>query len=94
MSDTLIYLFIWQIDPSKGYKGITCFLVTKDMGIQIAKKEQKLGIRASSTCSLNFDDLKVPAENVIGGEGLGYKIAIEILNEGAASSPVFPFDPY
>ena len=90
MNDTLIYLFIWQIDPSKGYKGITCFLVTKDTGVQIAKKEQKLGIRASSTCSLNFDDLKVPAENVIGGEGLGYKIAIEILNEGAAS-PVFPF---
>jgi len=58
------------------------------MGIQIAKKEQKLGIRASSTCTLNFDDLKVPAENVIGGEGLGYKIAIEILNEGLAVSPV------
>ena len=84
---------IWQIDPSKGYKGITCFLVTKDMGIQIAKKEQKLGIRASSTCSLNFDDVKVPAENVIGGDGLGYKIAIEILNEGP-SSPVFPFGLY
>jgi short/branched chain acyl-CoA dehydrogenase len=44
------------------------------MGIQIAKKEQKLGIRASSTCTLNFDDLKVPAANVIGGEGLGYKV--------------------
>lgn len=79
----------WQIDPSKGYKGITCFIATKDMGIQIAKKEQKLGIRASSTCTLNFDDLKVPAENVIGGEGLGYKIAIEILNEGSVSSPAF-----
>jgi len=77
-----IFLVFANIDPSKGYKGITCFLVTKDMGIQIAKKEQKLGIRASSTCSLNFDDVKVPAENVIGGEGLGYKIAIEILNEG------------
>ena len=60
------------------------------MGIQIAKKEQKLGIRASSTCTLNFDDLKVPAENVIGGEGLGYKIAIEILNEGADYFLVFP----
>lgn len=44
------------------------------MGIQIAKKEQKLGIRASSTCTLNFDDLKIPAENVIGGEGKGYKV--------------------
>ncbi|KAH9995098.1 acyl-CoA dehydrogenase/oxidase [Russula vinacea] len=77
-----VFLVFANIDPSKGYKGITCFLATKDMGIQIAKKEQKLGIRASSTCTLNFDDLKVPAENVIGGEGLGYKIAIEILNEG------------
>jgi len=52
------------------------------MGIEIAKKEQKLGIRASSTCTLNFDSLKVPEENVIGGVGQGYKIAIEILNEG------------
>ncbi|KAH9962634.1 acyl-CoA oxidase [Russula dissimulans] len=77
-----IFLIFANIDPSKGYKGITCFIATKDMGIKIAKKEQKLGIRASSTCTLSFDDLKVPAENVIGGEGLGYKIAIEILNEG------------
>ena len=65
-----------QVDPSKGYKGITFFVATKDMGIQIAKKEQKLGIRASSTCTLNFDDLKVPAENVIGGEGRGYKVIL------------------
>lgn len=71
-----------KIDTSKGYKGITCFIATKDMGIKIAKKEQKLGIRASSTCTLNFDDLKIPAENVIGSEGKGYKIAIEVLNEG------------
>jgi hypothetical protein len=77
-----VFLIFANIDPSKGYKGITCFLATKDMGVQIAKKEQKLGIRASSTCTLNFDDLKVPAENVIGEEGQGYKIAIEILNEG------------
>jgi short/branched chain acyl-CoA dehydrogenase len=45
------------------------------MGIQIAKKEEKLGIRASSTCTLNFDDLKVPEENIIGGEGKGYKVS-------------------
>lgn len=62
------------MDLSKGYKGITCFIATKDMGIQIAKKEEKLGIRASSTCSLNFDDLRIPEENVIGGEGKGYKV--------------------
>lgn len=72
----------FQIEPDKGYKGITCFVATKDMGIKIAKKEQKLGIRASSTCTLDFDDLKIPEEYVIGGEGKGYKIAIEILNEG------------
>ncbi|KAF8351092.1 mitochondrial acyl-CoA dehydrogenase [Amanita rubescens] len=77
-----IFLIFANVDPSKGYKGITCFIATRDMGIQIAKKEQKLGIRASSTCTLNFDDVKIPAENVIGGEGKGYKIAIEILNEG------------
>ncbi|KAH9928972.1 mitochondrial acyl-CoA dehydrogenase [Fomitopsis serialis] len=77
-----VFLIFANADPSKGYKGITCFIATKDMGVQIAKKEQKLGIRASSTCSLNFDDLRVPAENIIGGEGKGYKIAIEILNEG------------
>lgn len=65
---------VLQVDPGKGYKGITCFAATKDMGIQVAKKEQKLGIRASSTCTLNFDDLKVPAANIIGGVGQGYKV--------------------
>ncbi|KAB5594624.1 hypothetical protein CTheo_1946 [Ceratobasidium theobromae] len=80
-----IYLVFATVDPSKGYKGITCFVVPKELGVQIAKKEQKLGIRASSTCVLNFDGVKVPAENLIGGPdqiGKGYKIAIEILNEG------------
>ncbi|VDC01120.1 unnamed protein product [Peniophora sp. CBMAI 1063] len=77
-----VFLIFANVDPSKGYKGITCFIATKDMGIQIAKKEEKLGIRASSTCTLNFDDLRVPAANIIGGLGLGYKIAIAILNEG------------
>ncbi|KAF5349307.1 hypothetical protein D9758_011765 [Tetrapyrgos nigripes] len=77
-----IFLIFANIDPSKGYKGITCFIATKDMGIEIAKKEQKLGIRASSTCTLNFDGVRIPKANIIGGEGKGYKIAIEILNEG------------
>ncbi|KAF8901745.1 acyl-CoA dehydrogenase/oxidase [Gymnopilus junonius] len=77
-----VFLIFANADPSKGYKGITCFIATKDMGVKIAKKEQKLGIRASSTCTLDFDDLKIPEENIIGGEGKGYKIAIEILNEG------------
>ncbi|KAK4706080.1 short-chain 2-methylacyl-CoA dehydrogenase, partial [Phenoliferia sp. Uapishka_3] len=77
-----IFLVFANVDPSKGYKGITCFLVEKEMGIKIAKKEKKLGIKASSTCTLDFDEVKVPAENVIGEVGKGYKYAIEILNEG------------
>ncbi|BGP15051.1 hypothetical protein JCM10213v2_003006 [Rhodosporidiobolus nylandii] len=75
-----IFLVFATVDPSKGYKGISCFVVEKKMGVEIAKKEKKLGIRASSTCTLNFDDVRVPAENLLGSEGLGYKRVI--LNEG------------
>lgn len=77
-----LFVVFANLDPSKGYKGICCFLVEKEMGVEIAKKEQKLGIKASSTCTLNFDNVKVPKENLIGEEGKGYKYAIEILNEG------------
>ncbi|WVN90542.1 uncharacterized protein L203_105781 [Cryptococcus depauperatus CBS 7841] len=76
------FLVFANVDPSKGYKGITCFIMSKDMGVEIAKKEKKLGIRASSTCVLNFDDVRIPKENIVGEVGKGYKIAIEILNEG------------
>ncbi|WWD05073.1 hypothetical protein V865_003144 [Kwoniella europaea PYCC6329] len=76
------FLVFANVDPSKGYKGITCFVMSKDMGVEIAKKEKKLGIRASSTCLLSFDDVKIPKENIVGEVGKGYKIAIEILNEG------------
>ncbi|RKP24606.1 acyl-CoA dehydrogenase/oxidase, partial [Syncephalis pseudoplumigaleata] len=75
-----IFLVFANVDPSKGYKGITCFAVEKEWGVEVAKKESKLGIRASSTCTLNFDG--VPEENVVGTVGQGYKYAIEILNEG------------
>lgn len=68
------FLIFANVDPNKGYKGITCFIATKDMGVQIAKKEQKLGIRASSTCTLNFDDMRIPEENVLGEVGKGYKV--------------------
>jgi short/branched chain acyl-CoA dehydrogenase len=68
------FLIFATVDASKGYKGITCFVATKDMGVKIAKKEQKLGIRASSTCTLNFDDLRIPEGNVIGEIGKGYKV--------------------
>ncbi|KAJ2155968.1 hypothetical protein GGF46_005493 [Coemansia sp. RSA 552] len=77
-----VFLVFATVDPALGYKGITCFVVERDMGIKVAKKEKKLGIRASSTCQLAFDDVRVPAENVLGEVGKGYKIAIEILNEG------------
>ncbi len=78
-----IFIVFATLDPSKGYKGITAFIVEKDTpGFSIAKKEKKLGIRASSTCVLSFDDVKVPAENLLGEEGEGYKLAIGLLNEG------------
>lgn len=91
-SYTQMYLQIdkdpfYQTDFSKGYKGITCFAATKDMGIQIAKKEQKLGIRASSTCTLNFDDLRIPAENVIGGVGKGYRVSMSTQNRSQGLTP-------
>ena len=76
------FLVFANVDPSKGYKGITCFIVEKGMGVQVAKKEKKLGIRASSTCVLSFDNVEVPEENVLGKIGEGYKYAIGILNEG------------
>lgn len=77
------FIVFANLDPSKGYKGISAFIVEKGMeGFSIAKKEKKLGIRASSTCVLNFDDVKIPKENLLGEEGQGYKYAIGILNEG------------
>lgn len=77
------FIVFANLDPSKGYKGITAFVVEKGMkGFSIAKKEKKLGIRASSTCVLNFDDVEVPKGNLLGEEGQGYKYAIGLLNEG------------
>jgi len=77
-----VFLVFANVDPAKGYRGITCFVAEKDWGVQIGKKEDKLGIRASSTCTLNFDNVRVPKENILGEVGKGYKYAIEILNEG------------
>lgn len=78
-----IFLVFANTDFSKGYKGITGFIVEKNFpGFKVGKKEDKLGIRASSTCELLFENCKVPKENVIGEVGKGYKIAIETLNEG------------
>jgi butyryl-CoA dehydrogenase/short/branched chain acyl-CoA dehydrogenase len=78
-----LFILIATVDPAAGYKGITAFLVEKDFsGFSVGKKEDKLGIRASSTCELILEDCKVPKENVLGAVGKGYKIAIETLNEG------------
>jgi alkylation response protein AidB-like acyl-CoA dehydrogenase len=72
-----IFIVFANLDPSKGYKGITAFIVEKDTpGFSIAKKEKKLGIRASSTCVLNFDDVKIPHGNLLGKEGEGYKVIL------------------
>jgi butyryl-CoA dehydrogenase/short/branched chain acyl-CoA dehydrogenase len=78
-----LYLLFANANPEAGYRGITCFLVERNFpGFQVGKKEDKLGIRASSTCELILDECRVPAENVLGEVGKGYKIAIETLNEG------------
>jgi butyryl-CoA dehydrogenase/short/branched chain acyl-CoA dehydrogenase len=78
-----IFILFATLDPSAGYKGITAFVVEKDFpGFSVGKKEDKLGIRASSTCELILEDCHVPKENVLGETGKGYKIAIETLNEG------------
>ncbi len=78
-----LFIVFATLDPSAGYKGITAFLVDKRVpGFSIGKKEDKLGIRASSTCEIIFEDCKVPAASVLGEPGKGYKIAIETLNEG------------
>ena len=78
-----IYIVFANADPSKGYKGITAFIVERDFkGFSVGKKEDKLGIRASSTTELILDGVEVPAENVLGPVGQGYKVAIETLNEG------------
>ena len=78
-----IFLVFANIDPSKGYRGITCFVVERDFpGFSVGKKEEKLGIRASSTCELILEGCRVPKENVLGEVGKGYKVSIETLNEG------------
>ena len=78
-----LFVVFATMDPAAGYKGITAFLVERGMpGFTVGRKEDKLGIRASSTCELLLDNCEVPAANVLGEPGKGYKIAIETLNEG------------
>lgn len=78
-----LFIVFATVDPSAGYRGITGFVVEKGFpGFTLGKKEDKLGIRASSTCEVLLDSCEVPVENVLGDVGKGYKIAIESLNEG------------
>jgi alkylation response protein AidB-like acyl-CoA dehydrogenase len=82
-AESSLFIVFANVAPEKGYKGITAFLVEREFpGFSLGKKEDKLGIRASSTCELLLDDCEVPEENVLGEVGKGYKIAIEALNEG------------
>jgi butyryl-CoA dehydrogenase/short/branched chain acyl-CoA dehydrogenase len=78
-----LFLLFANANPEAGYRGITAFLIEKDApGFKVGRKEDKLGIRASSTCELLLEDCKVSQDNVLGETGKGYKIAIETLNEG------------
>jgi alkylation response protein AidB-like acyl-CoA dehydrogenase len=78
-----IFVVFATVDPQAGYKGITAFILERGMaGFQVAKKEDKLGIRASSTCELSLADVLVGPDQVLGEVGKGYKVAIETLNEG------------
>jgi butyryl-CoA dehydrogenase/short/branched chain acyl-CoA dehydrogenase len=78
-----LFIVMATVDPARGYRGITSFLVERSFpGFAVGKKEDKLGIRASSTCELILEGCRVPKQNVLGEVGKGYKIAIETLNEG------------
>jgi len=78
-----LFIVFATVDPTAGHRGITAFLIEKDAaGFTVGRKEDKLGIRASSTCELIFDCCLIPEENLLGERGKGYKIAIETLNEG------------
>jgi alkylation response protein AidB-like acyl-CoA dehydrogenase len=78
-----IFIIFANANPQAGYKGITAFIIEKSFtGFSVGKKEDKLGIRASSTCELILEDCRVPKENILGELGKGYKVAMETLNEG------------
>ncbi|MGB0345909.1 MAG: acyl-CoA dehydrogenase [Balneolaceae bacterium] len=78
-----IFLVFANVNPELGYKGITAFVVERGFeGFSVSKKEDKMGIRASSTCEILLEDCKVPKDNILGEYGKGYKVAIETLNEG------------
>jgi alkylation response protein AidB-like acyl-CoA dehydrogenase len=78
-----LFIVFATVNPEAGYRGITAFVVERDTpGFTVGRKEDKLGIRASSTCELLLEDCRVPRASVLGEVGKGYKVAIETLNEG------------
>jgi len=78
-----VYLVMANSNPQAKHKGISTFIVDRETeGLRIGKREDKLGLKASSTCMVHFDDCKIPAKNLLGKEGSGYKYAISMLNEG------------
>ncbi|MBK6537310.1 MAG: acyl-CoA dehydrogenase [Ignavibacteria bacterium] len=78
-----VYFLQAMTDKSKGYKGISTFIIDKNTeGLEVGKKEDKLGIKSSDTCTLGLNNVKVPAENILGEEGMGFKIAMQTLNGG------------
>ena len=82
-SEAGLFIVMATVAPEAGYRGITAFLVERDRpGFRVGKKEDKLGIRASSTCEVLLDECRVPRANILGDTGQGYKVAIETLNEG------------
>jgi alkylation response protein AidB-like acyl-CoA dehydrogenase len=82
-SEAGLFIVFANVDPAAGYRGVTAFLVERGLpGFTVGRKEDKLGIRASSTCELLFENCCVPRANVLGDVGKGYKVAIETLNEG------------
>nr|XP_021382047.1 short/branched chain specific acyl-CoA dehydrogenase, mitochondrial isoform X1 [Lonchura striata domestica] len=81
--DAGVFFVMANTNPSSGYRGITCFVVDRNTeGLHVGKKEDKLGIRACSTCPVTFDNVKVPESNILGQIGQGYKYAIGMLNTG------------
>ena len=78
-----LFIVFATVNPAAGYRGVTAFIVDRDTpGLEVGKKEDKLGIRASSTCELILDECLIPKTNVLGEIGRGYKVAMETLNEG------------
>jgi alkylation response protein AidB-like acyl-CoA dehydrogenase len=78
-----VFLVFATVDPAAGYRGVTAFVVDRDVpGLSVGRKEDKLGIRASSTCEVVLDDVFVPLSRVLGSVGHGYRVAIDTLNEG------------